>query len=174
MKTALEEVLEKTREGGGGEHGAGGSAQGGSCVHGWRVGTVGARVWGWVLLKTGPDPCPGSLVGPDPTNYREEPGPCPPPCPGMPPALRNWGAPGSVPTDRVAGAGVVREGLGFSKGAAREGEGLPTPGGLAGGHGGLGAGRPQRSLNPSWGSLGARGADQVRLPSPQPYLQSEF
>lgn len=40
-------------------------------MHGWRVGTVGARVWGWVLLKTGPDPCPGSLVGPDPTNYRQ-------------------------------------------------------------------------------------------------------
>lgn len=53
-------------------------------------------------------------------------------------------------------------------------------GGLAGGHGGPGAGRPQGFLSPAWGSLGVQpgglwgsslgGSDPLALPSPQCYL----
>lgn len=97
----------------------------GGHVQGQRLGAFGTRVWRWALLKTGPDPVPGARRCPG-TSSRHlllrgaQPLPCP--CAPGAPSSQERGAPGSVPADRVAGAGAV---IGFSKGAARQAEAFP-------------------------------------------------
>lgn len=122
------------------------------------------------------DPCPGSLVAPDPQELLTQPHPSPKrdPAPAPPHALQFLQLSGA---ERAPGSDCPfsqalwcahrqsgrREGLSFSKGAAREGEVLPIlgrsqGGGRRAGWGPRGSREGPGSPRPAWGLPGAQGA----------------